>query len=108
MNILSWIFGGGADKIIDTVDKFNFSEEERMKAFTAYQKSTLPQNLARRILAFMVVGTFLLFIICGAILFKIDQPYSEFLFGFANEVLSIPTSVIIGFYFLKRFGMNKD
>lgn len=109
--MLGWLFGKGANELIETVDnaadKFVFTDQEKTELFIEYQKATLPQNLARRILAFMVVGVYLFLIISAALLYKIDLEYAKFLLKLSNDTLLAPVTVIIGFYFLKRFGTSK-
>lgn len=94
------------DKASAAIDASVLTDEEKMQYFIEYQKATLPQNVARRLLALMIVGVFLLLIIASVALFRIDQPYSQFIYDIAKNVLLAPVTVIIGFYFLKRFSMG--
>jgi len=105
--MLGWLFGGGADKIIDKVDESILSNEEKMSLFIEYQKATMPQNLARRLLALMLVGSYLFIVLLASLIWNYLPHYSEFLFKVANELLLIPVTTIIGFYFLKRFTMGR-
>lgn len=107
--MLSALFGNGKllDKAAAAIDASVLTDEEKMQYFIEYQKATLPQNVTRRFLAVMVVGLFLTLILSSVVMYKIDSEYSQFLYDMAKEVLLTPTSVIIGFYFLKRFSMGK-
>lgn len=107
--MFSWLLGNDnlIDKASKAIDASILTDEEKMQYFIEYQKSTLPQNVARRVLAIMIVGVFLFLVLFSVGLYKIDIEYSSFVFKMVNDVLAMPTSVIIGFYFLKRFSMGK-
>lgn len=99
---------GVVGKVMDAGDALVLTNEEKMQLFIEYQKATLPQNLARRFLALMVVGTYLIMVIMSAATWYWFKDFSEFLFNLATESLAIPVTTIIGFYFLKRFTMGGD
>jgi len=100
------MFGGGnvVDKIANGVDDALFSEQERAELLVEYHKATLPQNVARRIIAFMIIGFYIVLLSAACLLYKIDLEYSKFLFNVASETMLVPTTAIIGFYFIKRMG----
>jgi ABC-type transport system involved in cytochrome c biogenesis permease subunit len=110
--LFSWLTGGGktADKVIDTVsagvDMAWFTEEEKSIAAAKvldfklkWMKATSGQNLARRVIAFGVVGLWILIIViaCFARIWSVDA--SNFLFQVLTDIVSLPFTVIIGFYF---------
>lgn len=103
------LFSGGdiVEKISNAADKIVFTDQEKSELFIEYQKATMPQNLTRRFLTLLIVGVFIALIVSSILMYKIDRDYSQFIYDMAKEVLSTPTSIIIGFYFLKRFGMGK-
>jgi cation transport ATPase len=107
--LLKWLFGNSdiVDKASKAIDASVLTDEEKMQYFIEYQKATLPQNVARRLLALMVVGLYLVFIMLCAALYKIDLEYAQFIYDLAKETLLTPVTVIIGFYFMKRFSMGK-
>lgn len=107
--MLKWLFGNAdiVDKASNAIDASLLTDEEKMQYFIEYQKATLPQNVARRLLALMVVGLYLVLILACVVLYRIDQEYAQFIYDLAKATLLTPVTVIIGFYFLKRFSMGK-
>jgi len=110
--MLAYMFSAlfGNDNLIDkaskAIDASVLTNEEKMQYFIEYQKSTLPQNVARRLLALMIVGVFLFLVVLSIALYKVDLEYSQFIFKMVNDVVAMVTSVIIGFYFLNRFSVG--
>jgi hypothetical protein len=116
MSIFSWISGGGdaATKVIDAVvktgDALVFTEEEKSVAnqktldwVLQYMNATNAQNVARRMIALMVVGTwmFILIVACIAGYFGHEEgSYAVWMFDILNDVVADPYNIIIGFYFL--------
>ncbi len=113
MNILKRIFGSPEDATTiikgatSGLDHMFFSKEERAEAsaklgdfYLKYLESTQGQNLARRFIAVLVTGLWVLLIVCGALLWKIDAAYSEFIFKILADIVMVPFSIIVGFYFL--------
>jgi hypothetical protein len=110
-NLLKTIFGGGnniVDKAAIMVDKLHFSEQEKTQLWIEAQKATAPQNLARRLIAVMIVGSYLLLILASALLYKIDFEYAKFLAELANENLFGIVMLVCGFYFMKRMLPSGD
>ena len=104
----------GVDAVVKTGDALVFTDEERNKANLMVLEWTLKfheaskgSNLARRLLALMVVGVFLCLILLVAALYTFGADLTAAkLFGLANSTLSTPVSVIIAFYFTS--GMVRD
>ena len=114
--LFSWITGGGqlAEKAIDAViktgDALVFTDEEKSVAnqktmdwVLQYMNATNAQNVARRIIAVMVVAswTFIVMLACIAGYFNHDDnSYAEWLFTVLKDVIANPYNIIIAFYFL--------
>ncbi|WP_422451865.1 hypothetical protein [Endozoicomonas sp. ALC066] len=113
MSFLSNIFGNSdtvkkaTEGVYHGVDKAFFTDEEkadfRLKWgdwILEYMRSTQPQNVARRLIAFIVVGVwaFLILLIAGSIL--LGSAVSEPLFKLLKEVVLQPFNIVLGFYFL--------
>lgn len=113
MGIFSTLFSSSAttEKIVDGVvagvDSMFYTDEEKSVANQKildfkleYAKTTQGQNIARRVIAFAV--TFLFVLLCLTIVtakgFGYDD-YSEFAYKFMTDVIAMPFSIIIGFYF---------
>ena len=133
MNIFNSIIGfftggsGTADSVIDGVkragDMLVFTDEEKalsnqtaLKLLIEYQRATLPQNVARRKIALVVVAmwalmiVFTIFIATIGILSNLEnfKILSEYLYRFFDKILNVPFMMIIGFYFLKRIIPSKN
>jgi len=116
MGLFSWITGGGdsATKIIDAVvktgDALVFTDEEKSVAnqktldwVLQYMNATNAQNVARRMIALFVVGSwvFVLFLACVTGYFNRDEgSYALWLFAILRDIVSEPYNIIIAFYFL--------
>ena len=120
MSFLTRLFGSGetvnkaVDAVVDGVDAMFFTEEEKSRANAEilqlkieWAKATTGSRLARRVLAFMFSGAFLLLILAAAA-FGIwgTQEDSKFLLNLAENTLAIPVSVILGFYFATQLVRN--
>lgn len=110
--ILGAIFGSSENttKVVDGaiagIDKMIFTDEEKAEAnskvrdwFLKYLAATQPQNLARRLIAVIVVALWALLIVVGIAVYKWDVAYSLFVFETLRDVVNTPFSIIIGFYF---------
>lgn len=119
--MFGWLFGGSkaADGVVDGIkkgiDALVFTDEEKsqanktgMELFIKYQEATQPQNLARRLIALLIVGLFVCLVVSGVVCYKLDKQYSEFIFMVLVDVVVNPTMLIIGFYFLKRLNIGKS
>lgn len=112
MNILARIFGSSentktiVDGAVAGLDKLVFTKEERAEMddkardwFLRYLEATQPQNLARRFIALVVVGLWATLILAGICAWWVSQAFSMFVFKVLAEVVAMPFSIIIGFYF---------
>lgn len=95
--------------VIDGVDKLIWTDEERaqasqkitdtwLKAVAATASESSTRSITRRLLAVMVMGSFLLLLLSGAFLFKVDPNWSEYLLRCAGQLSSLVMSISI-FYF---------
>jgi hypothetical protein len=113
VGLLSRIFGssGTAAKVVDSaisgIDAVVFTKEEKAAAnqkildwYITYLKATQPQNLARRLIAVIVVMLWALMIFSAVIAEGFGlSAFSEFTFKVIAENVNTPFSIIIGFYF---------
>jgi hypothetical protein len=120
MSIWSKLFGApeviskGVDAVINAGDALVFTEEEKSRAnqkildFTLrYVTATSGQNIARRLIAIMVVGVWTVFSV-GAFILAIWSGFStapgpenalEELIGVMDALVSDPVSIVMAFYF---------
>ena len=121
--ILAAIFGSSkntetiVDGAVSGLDKMFFTEEEKAEAnqklsewYLTYLAATQPQNLARRLIALVIVWLWWVLVALGVIVRGIElwilgvveseALYSEFIFNVLVEVVMQPFSIVIGFYFL--------
>ncbi len=110
--------GGGKDvsKVIDGAmkagDALFFTKEEKSVAsqkkldwMLDYMKATAPQNVARRVIAFVIVGLWALLILVMVVAGGFARgagSYSQFVFDTLKEVVLQPFSIVVGFYFLTQ------
>ncbi len=112
MSLFSWLTGGGdtANKVIETassgLDMMFYTDEEKSIASQkildfklAWLKATSGQNLARRAIAFGVVGLWILLVLTACIVRIWSTDGSDFLFKVLKDIVSVPFMIIIGFYF---------
>lgn len=112
MNIFRAIFGTAdntktlVDGAVSGIDALVFTDEEKSRAsaqaadwFLKYLAATQPQNLARRLIALMIVSLWGFLALLGVALFKVDRAYSEFVFKVLAEVVMNPFLMVMGFYF---------
>ena len=113
MGWLSKIFGNEKqlDKLttgaVSGLDKMFFTKEEKADAnqklsewYLRYLEATQPQNVARRVIAFIVVGLWALLVLVGVAAQLFDAPYAKYVFEVLAEVVMNPFLLIVGFYFL--------
>lgn len=120
--MLGWLFGGtkSADKTIDSIssglDKLVYTAEEKadasregVKLWIEYQKATQPQNLARRLIALIIVAIWAIVVLSAAILGVVsafDSPEAgkaaEYLLDLLFKAIMPSVVVIVSFYFYKR------
>ncbi len=113
MGLLAKIFGDKdqldklTDGAVNGLDKIFFTKEEKAEAnqklsewYLKYLNATQPQNVARRMIAFIVVGLWALLVLMGVAVKWINDAYAEYIFTVLGEIVMNPFLVIVGFYFL--------
>lgn len=113
MGILASVFGSkkNTETIVDGavggLDKMFFTKEEKSEAnqklsewYLKYLASTQPQNLARRLIALVIVGVWAFLVIAGVVVKYFSDSYAEYIFNVLVDVVMNPFLVVIGFYFL--------
>lgn len=124
MGWLSFLTGGSrtAEKVVDGVsgglDMMFFTDEEKSQASQKildwkleYAKATAGMSINRRIIVFAVTtlwsASVMLLTGCGLWLGG-DHLSTLFLFDVMKEIVMVPFSIIVGFYFLAHVvGKNK-
>ena len=112
MGILKKIFTGPGDvaEAVETVggivDKAWFTNQERAEVdgelrawYLEYLKTTQPQNLARRYIAFAVVALWAFLVLLSIAAYPFSETYSAFVFKTLAEVVTLPFGGIMAFYF---------
>ena len=90
-------------KVVDAafkgLDAAVFTAEEKSEFFLKWLQASAPQNLARRIIAFMVVlpWTLMVLTIFSMTAFEVDTAAER---EFMTDTVNPPFMIIIGFYFL--------
>ena len=116
MSLFSWVTGGSdtASKVIDAVvktgDALVFTDEEKSVAnqktldwVLQYMNATNAQNVARRMIALVVVVTWMIILLMACVAGYFDRgenSYAMWLFEVMKEIIANPYNIIIGFYFL--------
>ena len=81
------------------IDKSMWTAEERSDFFLRWIEASAPQNLARRIIAFLVTGMWVL--ACVVILIQLTMEVDATAeMAFMKDTVNPPFMIIIGFYFL--------
>ena len=106
--MMNWFKGLlSSDKIMDNaskgIDSIILTSEEKTEYFLKFIEASVPMNVARRFIAISVTLFWLLcgFLIIGLILF--DAPKLKDVVEFANVYVMPPFTILVGFYFFKRF-----
>jgi len=99
--LLAKIFGSSdtTKAIISGIDKAWFTDQEKSDYLLKYLAATQPQNLARRLIAVIVVGLWAVLILLGIAVHPWMEAYSDRIFYTLEDVVNTPFSIIIGFYF---------
>lgn len=102
------------------IDKAFFTDQEKAEWsvkvgewFIKYLNATQPQNLARRILAFMIAGLWVFLVLVLVCAYPFSEEYAAFVFTVLKDVVTIPFAGIMAFYFTthllrSRNGGDKD
>lgn len=95
------------DALVSTGDALFFTDEERSKANLQlldakieFYRATQGSRLARRVIAFILVGTWIAMIAFGLLMRTLGNiEISDHAYNVASDVLSTPVSLVISFYF---------
>ena len=99
--ILGAIFGSSknTETVLAGIDKAFFTKEEKSDYFLEYLGATQPQNLARRLIAVIVVLLWAALILLAIAVQPWMPSWSDRIFFILQDVVNTPFSIIIGFYF---------
>lgn len=110
--ILGAIFGSAkntetiVDGAVRGLDALVLTKEEkaeyRVKGaewFLKYLQATQPQNLARRLIAVIIVSLWAGVVIAGVVAWPLNEPYADFIFSVLTDVVMNPFLMVMGFYF---------
>lgn len=106
MSWFGWLTGtASAEKVIDTVseklDAGVFTEQERAEWLSRYMEATSPQNLARRLIAVIIVAMWAVLLMLAVTAKALGgEAFSQFVFAVMLEHIKEPFLIVIGFYFL--------
>ena len=94
------------DGAVSGLDKMFFTKEEKAEHqakmgdwFLKYLEATQPQNLARRLIAIIIVVLWAVLILGGVAMYKLDPGYSQYIFDILADVVMNPFLMVMGFYF---------
>lgn len=106
--LLATIFGSAdhTATVFKGIDAAWFTAEEKSEFFLKYLAATQPQNLARRLIAFMVVTLWAFLVLVAVGVYKLDSAYSVFVFDTLKDNVNTPFSIIIGFYFASHLARS--
>lgn len=90
----------GIDALIFTDQEKSAVNEKFREWMLRYYEATQPQNIARRLIAVIVVMLWALMNVAAIITYFFDPEASKFIFQVIHEVINAPFITIIGFYFL--------
>ena len=90
----------GLDKIFFTAEEKSEANQKLIEWYLKYLEATQPQNLARRLIALIVVSLWAFLILFGVLLYKMDMAWSAFVFSTLDNIVNNPFMIIVGFYFL--------
>lgn len=108
MSWFGWLTGtASAEKVIETVseklDAGVFTEQERAEWLSRYMEATSPQNLARRLIAVIIVAMWAALLMLAVIAKAIGaEAFSQFVFVVMLEHIKDPFLLVMGFYFLTQ------
>lgn len=94
------------DASVAGIDKLFYTDEERAENagrfadwYLRYLAATQPQNLARRLIALVLVLLWASLVVLGVVAWKFDKAYSDFVFQTLVDIVSEPFLLIMGFYY---------
>lgn len=104
MSFLSSLFGDRSivDKAAAAIDASILTEQEKLDYYLKYQEATLPQNLARRIIATIVTALFAFLVVLAVVVYPFSLLYSQYIFDVLSMVVMPSFVIIVSFYFYKR------
>lgn len=95
------MLGRGVDMAIFTKEEKSIANQKKLDWTLDLVKAMGPQNIARRFIAFGIVGTWLVHVYLATILYLLDKTKeAQFVYNILKDVLGWPFITIIGFYFL--------
>lgn len=125
MGLIASLFGtekiaqAAVDAVVKTGDALLYTDEEKTATATQrlewvlkYMEATNPQNVARRVIALIVVALWAVLVLL-TIACKIGglDECAEFIFSAMTDIVATPFTIIITFYFathlLRGFGEKK-
>lgn len=89
----------GIDKMIFTAEEKAEASQQLAAWWLKYLAATQPQNLARRLIALVIVLLWALLVVVGVAVWKVDPAYSGFIFSTLDNIVNDPFLMIMGFYF---------
>lgn len=121
--MLSWLTGlfastKNAESLVDaairTGDALVFTDEEKSKFserlsewYLRYLEATQPQNKARRHIAYLLVGVYVLLLLLSVGLYVFDfEEKAQFVLTVMREIVTDPVNLILSFYFIKHIVSN--
>jgi hypothetical protein len=94
----------GLDMAFYTPEEKAIAAHKKLEFRLAWIKSTSGQNLARRIIAFAIVGIWCYVVMLAVHFYLIGMTaQADFLFNVLKDILNLPFTGIISFYFLVQF-----
>ncbi len=110
--LFSAIFGSSkntttvVDGAVAGLDKMFFTDEEKSDAsakmaewYLRYLAATEPQNLARRLIALIIVILWAALIVLGVASYWFNQDFGLFVFEVLRDIVMNPFLTVLGFYF---------
>ena len=92
----------GIDALFFTDEEKSHASQKAIETYIELMKTTANENstrsMTRRILAIMVMGTFLLFLIAGAIIWRFNTEWAMYVLGNAKTLSNLALAVGV-FYF---------
>lgn len=90
----------GIDMAIYTEEERAIAAEDEREFRLRYMEATNPQNVARRVIAFLIVGLWVALVLLAVATRGLSVAYSDFVFRVLQEVVNTPFGMVMGFYYL--------